>query len=70
MRMVLPSTQAQRLNHTPRVSIIPYYLHPEVFNQPDEKSIEWAPHPAMMQRLKQQRLEAENAHVKREKHQR
>jgi hypothetical protein len=36
-----------------------HYLHPEVFNQPEEKSIEWARHPEIMQRLKQQRLEAE-----------
>lgn len=36
-----------------------YYLHPEVFNQPEEKSIEWARNPEMMQRLKQERLEAE-----------
>ena len=35
-----------------------YYLTPEVFNQPEEKSIEWARNPEMMQRLKQQRLEA------------
>ena len=32
-----------------------YYLTPEVFNQPEEKSIEWARHPEMMQRLKLQR---------------
>jgi hypothetical protein len=36
-----------------------HYLHPEVFNQPEEKSIEWARHPEMMQKVKQQRLEAE-----------
>jgi hypothetical protein len=36
-----------------------FYLHPEVFNQPEEKSIEWARNPEMMQKLKQQRLEAE-----------
>jgi hypothetical protein len=36
-----------------------YYLHPEVFNQPQEKSIEWALHPEMMQKLKQQRLDSE-----------
>jgi len=35
-----------------------YYLHPEVFNQPEEKSIEWARHPEMMQRLKQERAAA------------
>ena len=36
-----------------------YYLHPEVYNQPEEKSIEWARNPEMMQRLKQRRLESE-----------
>ena len=36
-----------------------YYLTPEVFNQPEEKSIEWARNPALMQKLKQQRIEAE-----------
>jgi hypothetical protein len=36
-----------------------YYLHPEVFNQPEEKSIEWARNPELMLKLKQQRLEAE-----------
>ena len=36
-----------------------FYLHPEVFNQPEEKSIEWVRHPEMMQRLKQRRAEAE-----------
>lgn len=35
-----------------------YYLTPAVFNQPEEKSIEWVRHPEMMQRLKQQRAEA------------
>jgi hypothetical protein len=35
------------------------YLHPEVFNQPDEKSVQWVRNPEMMQRLKQQRLDAE-----------
>jgi hypothetical protein len=36
-----------------------YYLHPEVFNQPEEKSIQWARDPEMMQRLKQQRAESQ-----------
>jgi hypothetical protein len=35
-----------------------YYLHPEAFNQSEEKSINWARNPEMMQQLKQ-RLEAE-----------
>jgi hypothetical protein len=38
-----------------------HYLTPEVFNQPEEKSIEWALHPEMMQKLKQRRLETEKA---------
>lgn len=32
-----------------------HYLYPELFNQPDEKSIEWAHHPELMQRMKEQR---------------
>ena len=36
-----------------------FYLHPEVFGQPEEKSIEWARHPELMLNLKQQRVEAE-----------
>jgi len=32
-----------------------HYLYPELFNQPEEKSIEWANHPELMQRLKEQR---------------
>jgi hypothetical protein len=34
-----------------------HYLYPEVFNQPEEKSIEWARHPEVMQRLKTQSKE-------------
>ena len=30
-----------------------HYLHPELFNQPKEKSVEWALHPEMMLRMKQ-----------------
>ena len=30
-----------------------FYLHPELYGQPDEKQIEWARHPEMMRRLKQ-----------------
>ena len=32
-----------------------YYLHPELFNQPAEKSVEWARNPELMQRMKQER---------------
>ncbi len=30
-----------------------YYLHPELYNQPPEKSIDWARHPELMQRIKE-----------------
>jgi hypothetical protein len=45
-----------------------HYLTPEVFNQPEEKSIEWTRHPEMMQKLKQQRLEAQEK-IKKQKQQ-
>jgi trimeric autotransporter adhesin len=35
-----------------------FYLVPEVFNQPEEKSLEWGRDPVMRQQLKQCRLEA------------
>jgi hypothetical protein len=34
-----------------------YYLHPELFNQPEEKGIEWARHPSMMQRMNERRAQ-------------
>jgi hypothetical protein len=36
-----------------------YYLMPELFNQPEEKSLEWARDPQRMQELKQHRMEFE-----------
>jgi hypothetical protein len=36
-----------------------YYLHPQVFKQPEEKSVEWARNPEMMMQIKSQRQEAE-----------
>ena len=36
-----------------------YYLHPEAFNQPEERSIEWTRHPEMMQERKAARERAE-----------
>ncbi len=36
-----------------------FYLSPEAFNQPEDRSIEWARHPEVMQQLKQRRIEAE-----------
>jgi hypothetical protein len=32
-----------------------YFLHPELFNQPEEKSVEWARHPELMKQGKQER---------------
>jgi hypothetical protein len=32
-----------------------YYLHPELFDQPEEKGIEWARHPTMMKQMKEAR---------------
>jgi len=29
-----------------------YYLHPELYGQPQEKSVEWARHPALMRRMR------------------
>jgi trimeric autotransporter adhesin len=37
------------------------YLSPEAYGQPEEKGVEWIRHPEIMQRLRQQRLEAEQA---------
>jgi hypothetical protein len=36
-----------------------FYLHPEVFNQPEERGIEWVHNPEMMKQRKQQREEFE-----------
>ncbi|HEV8484883.1 MAG TPA: hypothetical protein VGV87_15185, partial [Blastocatellia bacterium] len=30
-----------------------YYLHPGVFNQPEEKSVEWTRHPEMMRQIRE-----------------
>ena len=38
-----------------------YYLHPEAFDQPEEKSIEWARDREMMKQLKHRRVEAEQS---------
>lgn len=34
-----------------------FYLHPEAFNLPEERGIEWARNPEMMRHIKQQRIE-------------
>jgi hypothetical protein len=36
-----------------------HYLHPEAFDQPEEKSVDWARNPERMQQLRQRRIEAE-----------
>jgi hypothetical protein len=36
-----------------------YYLTPEAYGQPEERSVEWARNPEVMRQLKQRRLEAE-----------
>jgi hypothetical protein len=33
-----------------------FYLHPEAFDQPEERGIEWARNPETMQRMKQTRM--------------
>lgn len=38
-----------------------YYLYPEAFDQPDEKSVNWARYPEMMKQRKQQRVEVEQS---------
>ena len=47
-----------------------YYLHPEAFNQPQEKSINWARDPEGMRRLKQRQIEAEPMRQKQKGNQR
>jgi hypothetical protein len=32
-----------------------HYLHPDLYNQPEEKSVEWARNPRLMQQMKEQR---------------
>lgn len=36
-----------------------YYLHPELYGQPEEKGVEWTRNPEMMRQLKQQREKAQ-----------
>jgi hypothetical protein len=36
-----------------------YFIHPDAFDQPEEKSLEWARRPEMMKQIKRQRQEAE-----------
>ena len=36
-----------------------FFLHPELYNQNEEKGVEWARRPELMQQLKQRRLDAE-----------
>jgi hypothetical protein len=32
-----------------------YYLHPELFGQPEQKNVQWARHPGAMKRIKEAR---------------
>ena len=41
-----------------------FYLHPQAFDQPDERGIEWARHPEMMRQMK----EARSKHIEKPKH--
>jgi len=41
-----------------------YYLHPELYGAPEEKGVEWARHPEMMQRVKEMRAKAAQSHAK------
>lgn len=36
-----------------------YYIHPQAFGQPEEKSVQWAPYPEMMRQAKEQREKAQ-----------
>lgn len=38
-----------------------YYLHPESYGQPEEKSIEWARDPEGMKRMKEERKKRQKA---------
>jgi hypothetical protein len=38
-----------------------YYIHAELYEQPEEKGIEWARHPELMERMKERRTKAEAA---------
>ncbi|HEV8482180.1 MAG TPA: hypothetical protein VGV87_01370 [Blastocatellia bacterium] len=43
-----------------------YYVHPDAFGQPEERSVDWAQHPELVQRLKQTRIESERTRPKAE----
>ena len=36
-----------------------YYIHPQLYEQSEEKGIEWAGHPGPMERMKERRTKAE-----------
>ena len=40
-----------------------HYIHPELHGQPEEKAIEWARHPELMQQLKDMREQARRRHA-------
>jgi len=39
-----------------------YYLHPELFGQPDQRSVQWARDPEVMQRIKDARDQSKRTH--------
>lgn len=34
-----------------------HYLHPELYNQPEEKSVEWPEHPDIMRKMMERRIQ-------------
>jgi hypothetical protein len=44
-----------------------YYLHPEAFNQPETRSVEWARNPELMRQMKEQRENARHEKAQRDK---
>lgn len=44
-----------------------YYLHPEVYDQPEERSVNWARNPEMMRQMKESRESARQERAQREK---
>jgi hypothetical protein len=47
-----------------------YYANPDAYGQPEERGIEWARNPQLMQQMKQQRLEAGHMRLKQQPNQR
>jgi hypothetical protein len=51
----LPALSYSERLTSDRPGLVCWYLHPQVFNQPEERGIEWARNPEMMQQMKAQR---------------